>query len=419
MATAAQIASRLAIAGLVGLAAGLEREWSGHTSGPDARFAGLRTFFLLGLVGGVAGIFAAESEIALAAALIAGGAALSIGGYVMATRRPESTTDGTTEAAALTIIALGVVAGYGWLGIAAGAGAVVVLMLSEKARLHWLVEQLDERELHAGLQFAVLAIVVLPLLPAGPMFGWLAIAPRSLWMIVLLFSALNFAGFIARRTVGAGRGYSIAGALGGIISSTAVTLGFSRQSRTESELGAALARGVTAACTVLIPRVLVVSAALNPSVALALIPLLLPAFVIGVLIAGVAWRDSDRQTATLDHPITENPLRLGAAVRMAIAFQVAMIVVTLVRRQWGTAGVFTTAAALGLTDMDALTVSMSRSDATLTAVTAARAIAIGILANTLMKLVIAIVVGRATYRRRAAVGLVSLAVGSLAGLLFA
>src|SRR5262252_603854 len=114
-----EIATRLTIAALVGLAAGLEREWSGHASGPDARFAGLRTFFLLGLLGGAAGVLTASGEPAVATTIALGAAALCVGGYVVATRRPGSTTDGTTEAAALTVVALGVVAGIGWLSVAA------------------------------------------------------------------------------------------------------------------------------------------------------------------------------------------------------------------------------------------------------------------------------------------------------------
>src|SRR5262249_32299256 len=145
-------------------------------------------------------------------------------------------------------------------------------------------------ELRAGLQFAVLAVVVLPLLPTGPLFGVLAIKPRALWMVVLLFSALNFAGFMARRIVGASRGFGIAGALGGAISSTAVTLNFSRESRSQTSLGVALAQGVLAACTVMIPRVLIVSTVLSPPVALALLPLLVPAFLAGVGAIALGWR---------------------------------------------------------------------------------------------------------------------------------
>jgi uncharacterized membrane protein (DUF4010 family) len=413
-----QVAARLGIASLVGLAAGLEREWSGHASGPDARFAGLRTFFLLGLVGGVAGVVADLSYQQAAAALVVGGAALCVSAYAMAVRRPTAGTDGTTEAAALTIVALGLLAGLGWTGVAAGAGAIVVLLLSEKARLHWLVRQLSEPELRAGFQFAVLAVVVLPLLPAGPLFGVLAIKPRAVWAIVLLFSALNFAGFMARRIVGASRGFGIAGALGGVVSSTAVTLTFSRESRSQASLGDALAQGVLAACTVLIPRVLVVSAALSPPISLALLPLLAPAFVVGVGALAFGWR-RDRERA---EPVVEdvsNPLRLGAAIRMAVAFQAAIIAITLVRTAWGRPGVFATAAALGLTDVDALTVSMSRPDANLVAATAARAIAIGIVANTLLKLTLVVVIGRTTYRRRAALGLAGVAIGGALGLMVA
>ena len=413
-----EIAIRLAIAALVGLAAGLEREWSGHASGPDARFAGLRTFCLLGLLGGIAGVLAAASQAVLGAALAAGGAALCVGAYVAVVRRPSSTTDGTTEAAALAIVALGVLAGVGSIGIAAGAGAIVVLLLSEKTRLHWLVRKLGEPELRAGLQFAVLAVVVLPLLPPGPFFGDLAIKPRALWVIVLLFSGLNFAGFFARRILGAHRGLGVTGALGGMVSSTAVTLSFSRLSRTEDEVGAPLARGVLAACTVLIPRVLIVSAMLNPGVSLALLPILALPLIVGLVFSLVGWRSASNATrAGTESP--DNPLHLGAAIQMALAFQVAMIAVTFARRLWGDVGVYSSATVLGITDVDALTVSMSRQDANLTTSIAARAIALGILSNTLLKLAVAAAVGRATYRRRAAAGLAALAASTALGLLFA
>jgi uncharacterized membrane protein (DUF4010 family) len=282
--------------------------------------------------------------------------------------------------------------------------------------LHWLVRQLGEPELRAGVQFAVLAVVVLPLLPAGPLFGSLGIQPRALWAIVLLFSGLNFAGFVARRVVGADRGLGITGALGGVISSTAVTINFSRQSRLDGQLGAPLARGVVAACTVLVPRVLVVSAVLNPSVAFALLPMLLPAFAVGGLIVAMGWRTANDRDRSVESD-NENPLRLGAAIRMAIAFQIAMVVITFVRNAWGTTGVYATAVALGLTDVDALTVSMSRADANLLTLIAARAIAIGILTNTVFKLAVIGVLGRSSYRRRAAAGLTALAAASAVGLL--
>jgi len=415
-------AVRLGIATLIGLGAGVEREWSGHTSGPDARFAGVRTFTLLGLLGGVSGLLLAQGHELMTLGLVLGGVALVVSSYVMATRRPTSGIDGTTEAAALTVLALATLAGTGWVMLAAGAGSLMVLALSEKQRLHGLVRNIGDKELHAALQFSVLALVVLPLLPTGPVLGELAIKPRTLWIVVLLFSALNFAGYLARHAVGPERGYGIAGALGGVVSSTAVTLNFSRQSQRDDEPGIPLARGVIAACTVLVPRVLIVSAVLNPAVALALAPRLLPAFGVGLALVLFAWR---RQTSAMgsieSQPVEDvaNPLRLTSALKMAIAFQVALSAIAFVRREFGDAGLYGTAAALGLTDVDALTVSMSSPSSSLQPALAARVLTFGILSNTLMKLTLTLVLGRKAFRRAAVTGLLGLAAATAAGMVFA
>jgi uncharacterized membrane protein (DUF4010 family) len=236
-------------------------------------------------------------------------------------------------------------------------------------------------------------------------------------MIVLLFSGLNFAGFVARELVGASRGLGITGALGGIVSSTAVTLSFSRQSREQQPLDAALSRGVLAACTVLIPRVLIVSATLHPSVALALLRLLAIPFLVGVVLVAVGWGRDAADVGKVSGEKDRTPLRLGAAIQMAIAFQVAILVIAGVQRVWGNVGVFAGAVALGVTDVDALTVSMSRPEASVAVDVAARAIAIGILVNTLLKLLIAASFGRGSYRRRTTASLAGLALGSAAGLL--
>ena len=148
-------AARLAVAALVGLAVGIEREWSGHATGPGARFAGARTFFLLGLLGGFAGWLAEIGLVPLAVLFVAGGLALAVTAYAMAVSRGAG-VDGTTEAAATLVLMLGVVAGLGYFGIASGAAALVVLVLPEKTRIHGFVEQIGQQELQAALYFAVL-----------------------------------------------------------------------------------------------------------------------------------------------------------------------------------------------------------------------------------------------------------------------
>jgi uncharacterized membrane protein (DUF4010 family) len=406
----------LAVAGLVGLAVGIEREWSGHASGPGARFAGVRTFLLLGLLGGIAGWLLAGGEPAAAVVLLAGAVALPIAAYVAASRPGGDTVDGTTEAAALLVVALGALAGMGEIRLAGGIAALAAFALNEKARVRRILPRVGEEEMRAAVQFAVLALVILPLLPDrsyGPLGG---IHPRSLWVVVLLFSGLSFAGYVARKVVGQARGYALTGLLGGLVSSTAVTLHFSRKSRTEPELGRALALGVIGACTVVFPRVGLVSAILNPIVALALLPYLVAPFLAGAALAAVGSLRSTGRDETSEVPGTRNPLRLWSSIQMALAFQVVLMAVAWMRQTWGASGVMASAAVLGLTDTDALTLSMNRLGERPEAVPlAAAAIGAGILANTLFKLGLALALGAGVFRRVVAAGLLLLLAATAAG----
>jgi len=410
------VAVRLAVASLIGLAIGVEREWSGHASGPRARFAGVRTFFLLGLMGGMAGWLTEQDHILLAVILSGGPALLAVAAYLIAAQQTGD-RDGTTEAAALLVLATGSIAGLGHASLAAGVAAVAVLALAEKSRIHEFVGKIGHSELRAAVHFLVLAVVVLPLLPAGPYGPGEAIRPRELWSVVLIFSGLNFLGYLARRAIGAERGYGIAGLLGGLVSSTAVTLGFSRESRSSPQYAGGLALGVIAACTVLLPRVLAITLVLNPSVAQRLVPYLVtPALVGGVLVVyALLGQHHPHAAGTHDD---RNPLRLGSAIQMTIAFALVLLAVPTAERLWGTTGVLGSAAVLGLTDMDALTYSMSRLGTTTgDAALAARAIAIGVLSNTVLKLALVLVLGSGGFRARAGVGLTMLALATATGLL--
>lgn len=410
-----ETAVRLAVAGLVGLAVGLEREWSGHATGPDARFAGVRTFMLLGLIGGLAGWSAAAGHLALAVPLVVGAVALTIAAYVLAVRQSGS-IDGTTEVAALAVISLGAMAGLGHLATASAVTAVMVLALREKQRIQALLPRILEPELRAAFQFAVLALVILPLVPTGPFGPFGGIRPRTLWIVVLLLSGLNFAGYIARRIVGETRGFGIAGALGGIVSSTAVTFAFSQRSRAEPEHGRALGLGVLAACTVLVPRVFAVSTALNPALGVALAPALALPLLLGAVVVYLLRRRRPEEEGETNHPPVENPLQLGAALRMAVLFQAVLLGLELARDLLGDTGLVGTAALLGLTDMDALTFSMSRMAAESVGIPlAARAILVGLTANTVLKLVVSLTVGAGSFRRVTGVGLAALALATLGG----
>lgn len=425
-ASALALASRLAVAGLIGLAAGIERERSGHGEGAvgGARRppVGVRTFLLLALLGGVAGVLLAHGLHSAGAVLLAGGVALAVAARVAALASPPAPTadgapddsDGTTEAAALAVLALAALAGIGQLALAAGTAAVVALALGEKARLHWLARRLGDRELRATFQFAVLALVVLPVLPDAPIGPFGGVNLRALWGVVLLFSALNFGGYLARRAVGPERGYAVAGALGGLVSSTAVTLDFARHSRRDASVATPLAIGTLGACTMLFPRVLLVSAALSPTVARGLLPYVVPPLLVGAAGLVVLLRVPQRASEPDDADVQEDsPLRLRASLRMALVFQLALSGVALARTRFGSSGVRVSAAAIGLTDVDALTYSMSRlaggGGQALAPALAAEAIAIGVLTNTLVKLLVAVALGAGRFRLVVGVGLAALA----------
>ena len=385
----------LVVAALGGAAVGLERQWSGHAEGPTARFAGIRTFAMLGALGGLSGWLLSAGGTLLAGVLLSGGVAITVAAYVAASRHE---IDGTTEVAALVVMGAGVLAGMGQLRVASAIVAVEVLLLVEKSRLHSLVRRIDDVELRAGVRFAVMALVILPLLPEGPYPPLGIVRPRQLWMLVLFFSGLSFLGDVLNRVVGPQSGALLSGAIGGLISSTNVTFTFARSSRQDASHSRSLAFGAIAANAILYPRVLTAVAVLN----VALLPVLVPFVVAPALAAGIVAAvgakihppEGERRRAVM-----RNPLQLSAALRMAALFQAVLIVVRLTQNAWGRSGVLTTAAALGLTDVDALTVSMTKGVAdTLSMQTAALAIAVGILANNSLKAGIALLLGERQFR---------------------
>jgi uncharacterized membrane protein (DUF4010 family) len=382
----------LLIAALGGAAVGLERQWSGHAAGPSARFAGIRTFTMLGGVGGVSGWLWTAGVTAPAFILLAAAAALVTIAYLAGSRQD---IDGTTEVAAIVVLAAGVTAGIGFLELASAVIALTVLLLVEKSRLHALVARVDEVGLRSGVRFAVMALVVLPLLPEGPYGPWGGVRPRELWALVLFFSGLSFLAYVAQRLTGDRQGFLIAGLLGGLISSTNVTFTFARMSR--GSANEAMAFGAVSANLMLYPRVLLVTAVLNRSLVAPLAPYLIPPALIAAAITAAGALRSTRHTAP--RMAQHNPLQLAGALQMALTFQIVLMAVYLARDFWGAAGTLGSAAILGLTDVDALTLSMARGLAPMSSPSlAATAIAVGVLANTAMKLGLALLFGNRMFR---------------------
>ena len=386
----------LAVATLGGAAVGVERQWSGHASGPAARLAGVRTFALLGALAGLSGQLWVWGAPALSVALLSVACAVVVVGYFRASRHD---VDATTEVAALVVLGAGAAAGMGQIQIASGVVAVTAMLLLEKSRLHDLVARTDLAELRAAFRFAVMAVVILPLLPPGPFGPFGGVYPRQLWLLVLFFSGLAFAGHVARRAIGATRGYPIAGLLGGLVSSTSVTLSFARFSREQPALGVPLSQGVLAANTVIYLRVLLTAGVLSPPLAVALIPYVVAPFIIGVLATLSGFWHPRPAATVLEGP--SNPLQLRSALQMAVLFQVVLFIVYVVDQRFGSSGLMATAVVLGLNDTDALTLSMARgvSDQRMLVDVAARAVTVGLLSNTCVKAGLAGAIGEGTFQR--------------------
>lgn len=406
-----QIASLL-VAAVGGAAIGVERERSSRPGNDHALFAGVRTFTLLGGLGGAAGLLWTLGFAPLATVLLAGPAALIVAAYMLASRKDIGST---TEMAAFVVLAAGVFAGSGHWRFASGIIAVTAVLLAEKSQLHEWVERAPEKGIRSGFHFALMALVVLPLVPEGPYGPWGGIRPRELWVVVLLISGLSFLGYAARAIVGPGKGSVLSGLLGGLISSTNVTLSFARTSATQPQSGYPLALGVITACTVMFVRVAVATALLNPTLALTLLPYVSPPAAIGAAFAlwGLTRKPNGAEALTE----AANPLQVGAALQMAAVFQAVLFGLAAVKDLWGGAGLVLSGALLGLTEVDALTIAMAKSAAAPSL--AARAVAVGCLANTLLKLSIVLTLGRGTFRTAAAIGFAFLLAGIAAGFLLA
>ncbi len=404
------VVTGLIVAILGGAAVGVERQQSGHASGPDARLGGVRTFTLLGTLAGVAGLLT-KADYALAGGLLVAGAlALVVAGYVRASKKD---IDATTEVAALVVLGAGVLSGLGELRFSAALTTLTVLLLAEKQGLHKFVDRLDDTMLLAAARVAVMSVVILPLLPEGPFGPAPGLRPRELWLLVLLFSGMSFLGFLAQRLAGKA-GYPLTGLLGGLVSSTAVTLTFARLSRAHRTQSPALAAGAVAASTILFLRVTAAVTVLNAALLPTLAGYLAAPLIAGLVALALAWRSMAAGPASAPSDL-KNPLQFRAALEMAALFQVVLFAVHFARARLGEGGLMAGGFLLGLTDVDALTLAMTRSVSSGTAVDlACRAILMGVVANSLMKAGIAIVVGERRFAWQTSGSLLAMAAAGAA-----
>ncbi|WAE60639.1 MgtC/SapB family protein [Stutzerimonas sp. R40042] len=381
----------LAMALAVGLLIGTERSWSGRESPGQELVAGIRTFGLAGLFGGLAAISTSHLGAIAWVAMFSMLALLVIAGYVIDARR-SGDHGMTTEVALLLTFVLGSLAVAESRQLAAACAIVVALLLSLKARLHQALKRLSEAELGGALKMLFISVVLLPTLPNQGYGPWQALNPYTTWMMVVLIAGIGFAAYVAIRVLGTRHGLLVTALLGGIVSSTAMTITLARLDA--PKLRAALAAGLLATSALMFPRVLLEVGLVNP---LLLSGLTLPLACAGAIYAVGALFYYLRAARTADdnpEPLLRNPFEPGPALRFAALLVLILLLVEGARRWLGDAGIYLVSLLAGLTDVDAITLSLaSKARDGLSHEVAARGIVFAALSNSLVKAMLIAVIG--------------------------
>jgi uncharacterized membrane protein (DUF4010 family) len=346
---------RFALATLIGLLIGLEREHSQQES-ETTHFAGIRTFPMITLLGCTTALLADENQIWLFAVGMAGMVGLILTVYAFSAQRGDLGV--TTEIVALLAYLIGGLIFWNeiWLGVA--LGVIVTVLLALRPFLHNLVARIDREDIYATLKFVVVSAVILPLLPDEAYGPWGVLNPFQIWLIVVFVSAVSFTGYVAIKLLGPRRGIGLTGFLGGLVSSTAVTLGFSQRSRETPALARHLALGILIACTTMYPIVVVQVLAFNQELAKRLwLPMGLLA-AIGLGGSALLWRAArSREPETTNFA---NPFRLLPAIQFGLLFSAVLLVTKAAQVSLGDTGVYLASFLAGLTGMDAITLSMAQ-----------------------------------------------------------
>jgi len=397
------LARNFAIALFIGALVGIEREKRKASDDPIA-IGGIRTFILFAEAGAVSAWLSVQlGNTWIFVAGVVAIAGVVVAGYLTHARVHPDSLGLTTEAAAIAVYLLGGATLFGYPEVAVGLAIATSSVLAFKQPIHGLVEKIGTDDLYAGLKLLIATFIALPLLPDRPLDPWSALNPYRLWLLVILIASLSLAGYIAVRWLGQGRGTAVTAVAGGLVSSTAVTLSFARRSRDRARGlgGALLAGGILLAWVVMFARVVVEVAVVNRN----LLPaLLIPIASMGAAAAlGAGWLlrrgASAAQPAAADVPL-QNPFSLSSAIRFALVFAAVLLVVALAQTYLPGRGIYAVAALAGLSDVDAITLSMAScvGDGTCTTQVGVTSIVIAALANTLVKSGMVVALGATALR---------------------
>lgn len=408
----------LVVSACLGALIGLIRQWDEQTDRKPGDFAGVRTHTLWAVLGCL-GAFASEVHVSYALIIVF----VLVAAHLIAqavTDHDDSSPGSTSFAGAMLAIFCGALVFWEEMKSAVFVAAAAMVLMGLKRPIHNWTRTFHERDIRALLQFVAISGVILPLVPNRDMGPFEAFNPFSTWLMVVLISGLGFAGYIAIRIIGPRAGILLTGLLGGLASSTASTLAFSRRSREVPPMSDHYALAVVAACTVMLPRVIVATGFVNREFALTLIvPFALMALP-GIAYAAWVWLRRRPQAKEGDTPELGNPLSLSTAIKFAALYSGIAFLVKVVREQGWTQGMLPLSFVSGLTDMDAISLSIARDHSAdkASASLATQAVVLAAVSNTLLKTGMSIAVGSSGLKVRIGIVLGATAVIGVLTMLF-
>jgi uncharacterized membrane protein (DUF4010 family) len=358
MASLGDVFLRLSIAVGLGLLVGLQRERT------QSQLGGVRTFPMVTVLGTVCALLGqsfggwtlAAGFLGLAALIIAMNAISNLA-IITSGKSDAADTGLTTEAAMLLMFGVGayLVVGYPEVAIAVGGGLAVLLHL--KTELHGFTAKLEEGDVRAIMQFALISLVILPVLPNRTYGPYDVLNPREVWLMVVLIVGISLGGYILYKFLGSRTGLVLGGVLGGLISSTATTVSYAKRTANAPETSSIAAVVLTIASAIVYARLLAEIAAVAPGfLAVAAAPIGVMLGLMAALAAGT-WYFGAREESAM--PPQENPAELKSALVFGLLYAVVLLVVAAVRDRFGARGLYVVAVISGLTDVDAITLSTS------------------------------------------------------------
>ncbi|PZE17445.1 MgtC/SapB family protein [Putridiphycobacter roseus] len=404
---------RLLISAGIGFVIGLEREHAALNEKGE-NFAGVRTFSLVVILGFLA---AFVSEIYTPWIIFAGFlATLSMVtvSYWISARKGE--IGGTTEFATLLAYLLGVTTFSGFIQESLGIMVILVVLLSLKVKLKRIIGQITPSELYAFIKFVVIALLIFPFLPNETYGPYAVFNPRELGWVIVLTSGLGFAGYLLMKFLGSDRGILFTGILGGLVSSTVVTWVFSKKSKEVPALSKNCAIAILSASTIMVVRVVVWVSIFNRELLSGLLLPMALIFITGIGISIYFYKKQETQAKVkTEFPLGE-ALNLKEALFFGILYTGILFLVSYANQQFGTKGIFISSAIASLTDIDAITISVSKlAGESLSISIAQNAILLATLCNTLVKIGIALWTGSKLLRKYILIGYGLIFVAGLLG----